>query len=202
MKAFTRCSSIVTPLLLNDVDTDMIIPAQFLTSVSREGFGQNLFRRLRDAKAGFVLNDARFAGSEILLVGSNFGCGSSREHAVWALQSAGFRVLIGKSFADIFTGNSAKNGLLLVRLDSAVVDALADKASTGLLRARVDLESQRIHFEHAQGTEQYEFSYDSFRKHCLLEGIDDLDYLLQRLPAIKEHRLHRQSFFSTKADPQ
>src|SRR5271163_1016549 len=109
MERFKAISSKVIPLPMKDVDTDLIIPAQFLTSISRDGYGENLFRRLRDADPQFPLNLAKHAGAEILVADSNFGCGSSREHAVWALQGAGFRAVLAKSFADIFYSNASKN---------------------------------------------------------------------------------------------
>ena len=112
MEKFETLTSKTVPLPLNNVDTDMIIPAQFLTSISRDGYGENLFRRLKDEDPNFPLLQKRYADAKILVVGDNFGCGSSREHAVWALTGAGIKVVIGKSFADIFTSNSGKNGLL------------------------------------------------------------------------------------------
>src|ERR1700760_4652939 len=110
MEKFEKLKSKVIPLPMTDVDTDMIIPAQFLTSISRDGYGQNLFRRLRDNDPDFPFNQAKYSGAEILVADDNFGCGSSREHAVWALAGAGVKAVIAKSFADIFFGNSAKNG--------------------------------------------------------------------------------------------
>ena len=116
MDKFTTLTARCVPLEINDVDTDLIIPAQYLTSISRDGYGENVFRRLRDENPDFPLNQDKFKDVQILLAAKNFGCGSSREHAVWALQGYGFRVVIAESFADIFFSNSAKNGLLLISL--------------------------------------------------------------------------------------
>ena len=131
MKKFTKFTSTVVPVPLRDVDTDLIVPAQFLTTVTKDGLAQALFKRLRDNDPQFSLNQEKFKSAEILVVDSNFGCGSSREHAVWAIVSYGFRVVIAKSFADIFYNNSAKNGLLLVTLNEQVVDKLLKDSETG-----------------------------------------------------------------------
>ena len=130
MEKFEKLDSIYAPLPLNNVDTDMIIPAQFLTSISRDGYGENAFRRLRDEDPNFPLSQERYKGAEVLVVGENFGCGSSREHAVWALMGAGLKAIIGKSFADIFRSNSGKNGLLLIELPEEKVDALLGAESS------------------------------------------------------------------------
>ncbi len=196
MEKFTTFTSRVVPLPMNDVDTDMIIPAQFMTSTSREGYGQNLFRRLRDGDESFPLNQAKFKGGQILLAGSNFGCGSSREHAVWALAGWGFRVVIAKSFADIFFNNSAKNGLLLITLPSAEVENLLHKAGKGDYELEVDLVNQLV--KTPEGKEM-KFDYDPFRKHCLLNGLDDIDYIMSHRKDIEEFRARQESqrFFST-----
>jgi 3-isopropylmalate/(R)-2-methylmalate dehydratase small subunit len=175
MQAFKSVKSKVLPLPLKDVDTDMIIPAQFLTSISREGYGQNLFKRLREADAQFPLNQEKYKGAQILVADNNFGCGSSREHAVWALDGAGFKAVIAKSFADIFAGNSAKNGFLLVVLPEAVVDRILLEARSGSYELNIDLEKQTVTLP--DGT-NVAFDYDPFRKHCLLNGLDDIDYIL------------------------
>src|SRR5271170_1813611 len=159
MERFTALTSKVIPLPMKDVDTDLIIPAQFLTSISRDGYGQNLFRRLRDNDPNFPFNQSRYEGASILVTDHNFGCGSSREHAVWALTGAGLKVVIAKSFADIFYNNSAKNGLMLVVLPEAVVDKLLNEAKEGELTLAVDLEQQLV--KHAGG-ETYSFDYDQF----------------------------------------
>lgn len=172
MKPFTSISSIAIPLPRKDIDTDLIIPAQYLTSISRAGYGENLFRRLRDQEPDFPLNLPRYRGASILIAGANFGCGSSREHAVWALQGWGIKVVIAESFADIFAGNSAKNGLLLVQLPAAAIAQLLQAADQPLT---VDLEQQQVMLPN--GT-TLPFQYDPFRRHCLLNGLDDIDYLL------------------------
>ncbi len=197
MQKFAKVHSRLIPLDLNDVDTDLIIPAQFLTSVSRSGFGDSLFRRLRDSDPQFPLNLPAFKGASILIAASNFGCGSSREHAVWALRDWGIKVVIASSFADIFTGNSAKNGLLLITLPCADVDEMRRVAMTAGLEAEVDLETESVRTSDGK---QFKFSYDPFRKHCLLNGLDDLDYILSRDAEIEKFREAQEStrFFSTK----
>lgn len=174
MEKFSTVTSVIVPLPRHDVDTDLIIPAQYLTAVSKEGFGRALFKRLRDSDPAFPLNDERYRGARILVTGENFGCGSSREHAVWALREAGFRVVIAKSFADIFRSNSGKNGLLLVTLPGPIVDDLLARAAVEDVRVTVDLESQIVAPENG---EPLRFEYDPFRRHCLLQGLDDLDYI-------------------------
>ena len=174
MEKFKTVTSVVSPLPMKDVDTDLIIPAQFLTSISRDGYGENLFKRLRENDSNFPLNQEKYKGSQILLVDSNFGCGSSREHAVWALAGWGFKVVIGKSFADIFSGNSSKNGLLLVVLPEEQIDKMLEKAKEQALSVTVSLADQKVTMPSG---EEYSFEYDSFRKHCMLNGLDDIDYI-------------------------
>ncbi len=184
MEKFKPITSKAVPIPIKDVDTDMILPAQFMTSVDRDGYGINLFTRLKSADPNFPLNQSRYAGAKIMITESNFACGSSREHAVWALTGAGFKVVIAKSFADIFYNNSAKNGLLLVTLDEPVVDRLLKQAAEGGIELTVDLESQTV----KAGGDTFKFNYDPFRKHCLLNGVDDLDYLLSKRDKIKQYR--------------
>ena len=171
MQKFVSIQSKVIPLKMNDVDTDQIIPAQFLTSVSKEGYGANLFSRLRKEDPEFPMNKPAYKGAEILVAGYNFGCGSSREHAVWAITDAGIKVVIAESFADIFFNNSAKNGLLLIQLPKEAVEKLqkCDGSVT------VDLESQTVN---SSNGDSFKFDYDPFRKYCLLGGLDDIDYIL------------------------
>ncbi len=186
MKKFTQLKSKAIPLPVKDVDTDMIIPAQFLTSISSEGYGQNLFRRLRDNDANFPLNQEKFKGASLLVADHNFGCGSSREHAVWALTGWGISVVIAKSFADIFYNNSAKTGLLLIVLPEKVVDRLLSEAQSSDLELTINLEDQFV--QHPSG-ESFKFEYDPFRKHCILNGLDDIDYILshkQEITAFRE----------------
>lgn len=186
MQKFTKLTSIVMPLPIKDIDTDMIIPADFLTSTSREGYGENVFQRLRDQDADFPMNQEKYKKAQIIVADTNFGCGSSREHAVWAILSAGFSVIIAPSFADIFFNNSAKNGLVLITLDKQIVDKLMKSSelrtqnSDGMIT--VDLENQTV--QTAFGS--YNFDFDPFRKHCILNGLDDIDYILEEKDAIEK----------------
>lgn len=188
MKAISIVKGKAVPFPMDHVDTDQIIPAQFLTSTSRDGYGQNLFRGLRDASPEFFLNQERYKGGSILIAGSNFGCGSSREHAVWALTGAGFEAVVAKSFADIFSSNSAKNGLLLVSLSSDRVDQLLDKARSGSLELEIDLQNQAI----TDGEVKDSFEYDAFRKYCLLNGLDDVDYIFSKREQVEKYFLERR----------
>jgi len=204
MRKFTIVSSSVAPMNRANIDTDMIIPKQFLKSIKRTGFGPNLFDELRYLDEGqpgvdcasrplnpdFVLNKAPYQTSQILLAGENFGCGSSREHAPWALEDAGFRVIIAPSFADIFFNNSFKNGLLPIVLPAKQVDELfALETNNAGLHLDVDLESQTIKSEQGQS---WSFEVDPFRKYCLLNGLDDIGLTLQDADAIKEYENQRQ----------
>ncbi len=201
MKKFTQVKSKAIPLPIKDVDTDQIIPAQYLTSISSDGYGKNLFKRLREESADFPMNQPRFTGAKILIADHNFGCGSSREHAVWALMGAGIEVMIGKSFADIFTGNSANNGFLLITLPSDTVDMLLKTAAETDLELTVDLVSQEVRT--AEGS-VFKFDYDPFRKHCLINGLDDIDYILSEKSSIDSYRNKQadKRFFSTVANEQ
>lgn len=190
MEKVQTVTSRVIPLPMKDVDTDLIIPAQYLTSISREGFGQHLFKRLKEADANFPFNKPEYAGAQILVTDSNFGCGSSREHAVWALYDAGIRVIVAKSFADIFYNNSAKNGLLLVTLPESAVDSIISHAQSENYTLTVDLEKQEVRFPDSTTTP---FEYDPFRKHCLLNGHDDIDYILSHRETIEEFRQRQQT---------
>jgi 3-isopropylmalate/(R)-2-methylmalate dehydratase small subunit len=197
MRKFELLDGVVVPLDRANVDTDAIIPKQFLKSIKRSGFGPNAFDEWRYLDHGepgmdnskrplnkdFVLNQPRFQGAQILLARENFGCGSSREHAPWALEDYGFRVVIAPSFADIFFNNCFKNGLLPIKLDADQVDALfkAVDAKVGF-KLKVDLEQQSI--TAPDGT-TYKFEVDAFRKHCLLNGLDDIGLTLQHVDAIK-----------------
>ncbi len=185
MEKFKSLTAKVMPIPLTDIDTDMIIPAQFLTSVSKEGYGENLFRRLRDKDPQFPLNQTKYKDAAIMLTDNNFGCGSSREHAVWAILSAGFKVVISKSFADIFFSNSAKNGLVLVTLPEQIVDELLAEAQKHELTLTIDLEAEEV--RKVNGT-VYKFKYDPFRRHCILNGLDDIDYILSMKNEIAQFR--------------
>ena len=196
MKAFTQHTGLVCPLDRANVDTDQIIPKQFLKSIKRSGFGPNLFDQWRYLDVGepgqdnsvrplnpdFVLNAPRYAGASVLLARENFGCGSSREHAPWALDEYGFRAVIASSFADIFHNNSFKNGLLPIVLAAHEVDALfAQCEATGGYALTVDLAAQTL--IRPDGV-QYTFEIDAFRKHCLLHGLDDIGLTLREADAI------------------
>lgn len=196
MKAFTRLNALVAPMDRANVDTDMIIPKQFLKSIKRTGFGKNLFDELRYLDEGqpdqdcqgrplnpdFPLNFARYQGAEILLARENFGCGSSREHAPWALEDYGFRVVIAPSFADIFYNNCFKNGLLAIVLPTDVVDYLFKKlsANEGFM-LDVNLTTKTVS---TTDGESYDFEIDDFRQHCLLSGLDDIGLTLENRSAI------------------
>jgi 3-isopropylmalate/(R)-2-methylmalate dehydratase small subunit len=176
------------PLTRDDVDTDLIIPAQYLTAVTRKGYGENLFRRLRENDKDFVFNQPQYAKASILVTQRNFGCGSSREHAVWALQEAGIQAIIAVSFADIFFNNSAKNSLVLITLPETVIKSLLANAIENSYQLTIDIEQQKIE---SNKNESYNFDIDPFRKHCLIQGIDELDYLLHHLPEIEEYEKKR-----------
>lgn len=185
MEPFICHRGIVAPLDRANVDTDAIIPKQFLKRVERTGFGQFLFYDWRFRADGelnetFVLNQPRFAGASILLTQNNFGCGSSREHAPWALADYGFRVILAPSFADIFHNNCFKNGILPIVLPESVIDALFDQAKDGQYQLEVDLKAQVIRDDH--GFESA-FAVDPYRRQLLLEGIDDIGVTL----AYEEH---------------
>lgn len=177
MEKFTKLTSKVIPVNLDNVDTDMIIPAQHLKSVSKLGFGQHLFSNLRQMYPDFILNQPAYANGNILLSKSNFGCGSSREHAAWAIQQYGIKAVVCSSFGDIFFNNSAKNGLLLITLPEPTINRWIEISLTDSnAQMSIDLEKQVISF----AGENFDFKYDTFRKHCLLNGLDDLDYLLSQ----------------------
>ena len=211
MQKFERLEGLVAPMDRANVDTDLIIPKQFLKSIKRTGFGPNLFDELRYLDEGyigqdiskrplnpdFVLNQPRYAGASVLLARRNFGCGSSREHAPWALTDFGFRVVIAPSFADIFYNNSFKNGLLLITLDEDTVDRLFKEAeAVEGYRLDIDLEAQAVI---TPSGESIPFEVDSFRKHCLMEGLDDIGLTLKDQDAIdsfeKRHRTERPWLF-------
>ncbi|MEG0828000.1 MAG: 3-isopropylmalate dehydratase small subunit [Acinetobacter sp.] len=191
MKAYTVEQGIVAPLDRANVDTDLIIPKQFLKSIKRTGFGENLFDELRYLDEGypgqdnsvrpinpdFILNQPRYAGASVLLARANFGCGSSREHAPWALEEYGFRTVIAPSYADIFFNNSFKNGMLPVILAEDIVDQLFKEcAATEGYQLTINLEAQEVRT--SQG-DAFKFEVDPFRKHCLLNGLDDIGLTLQ-----------------------
>ena len=182
MNAFKTLKSNALPLWLSDIDTDMIIPAEFLTQTTKDGYGKSLFCRLKEKDSNFVFNKEEYKDAKILIAGDNFGCGSSREHAVWALIQAGIKVIIAPSFSDIFFNNSAKNGLLLISLEKNTVKSLCDLAENSNYEFSVDLENQKVKTK----SEEYSFDYDPFRKECLLKGLDDMTYLLSLKDKIKQ----------------
>lgn len=199
MQKFTQLNGLVAPLDRANVDTDLIIPKQFLKSIKRTGFGPNLFDELRYLDEGFpgqdatnrplnqdfVLNKPRYQNSEVLLSRANFGCGSSREHAPWALVDYGFRAIIAPSFADIFFNNAPKNGLLLIQLDDAIIDRLFSEIdATEGYRLLVDLPAQTVT---TPSGEILSFEMDQFRKHCLIEGLDDIGLTLKDAADIKAY---------------
>ncbi len=203
MNKFESFTGLVCPLDRANVDTDAIIPKQFLKSTQRSGFGPNLFdewryldhgepgmdNHLRPTNPRFVLNDPRYEDADILLARENFGCGSSREHAPWALLDYGFKVLIAPSFADIFYNNCFKNGILPITLPTEQIDQLFELATNdAALELSINLTTQTI-----QQDEQthWSFDIDLFRKHCLLEGLDDIDLTLQHVDDIKAYEKKR-----------
>lgn len=204
MEKFLSFKGLVAPLDRANVDTDQIIPKQFLKSIKRTGFGPNLFDEWRYLDEGylgqdnakrplnpeFVLNEARYQGAEILLARKNFGCGSSREHAPWALKEYGFKVILAPSFADIFFNNCFKNGILPIVVDDSQLDQLfaTTEKQTGY-QISVDLEQQQLSDEYGF---ELTFDVDSFRKHCLLNGLDDIGLTLQSSEAIKAYEARRQ----------
>ncbi|MDX1353734.1 MAG: 3-isopropylmalate dehydratase small subunit [Thiomicrorhabdus sp.] len=205
MEKFVKMTAIVAPMDRANVDTDAIIPKQFLKSIKRTGFGPNLFDEWRYEDVGqpdsdnsgrplrkdFVLNQARYQGAKILLARENFGCGSSREHAPWALKDYGFDVIIAPSFADIFFNNSFKNGILPIVLDETVVDSLFKEVhATEGYQLTVDLENQQIVKPNG---ESIAFEVDSFRRHCLINGLDDIALTLQHEADIKAYEEKRKS---------
>jgi len=206
MEPFRILTGLVAPLDRANVDTDAIIPKQFLKSIKRSGFGPNLFDAWRYVDRGepgidnakrvknpdFVLNEPRYQGASILLARRNFGCGSSREHAPWALADYGFRALIAPSYADIFHNNCFKNGLLPIVLAERDVDRLFDavRAFPGF-KLTVDLERQTV--ATADGSMVFGFDVDAFRKHCLINGLDDIGLTLQHADAIREFEARRHA---------
>ncbi|MCC6917027.1 3-isopropylmalate dehydratase small subunit [Nitrosomonas sp.] len=205
MKKFRKFKGIVAPLDRANVDTDAIIPKQFLKSIKRSGFGQNLFDEwryldygepgkdmsLRRLNPDFILNQPRYQGAGILVTRDNFGCGSSREHAPWALQDYGFDVIIAPGFADIFYNNCFKIGLLPIILDTSVIDRLiGDALAINGYRLEVDLDAQTVT---ALSGEVYRFDVDPFRRHCLLNGLDEIGLTLQHADKIRKFEANRRN---------
>jgi len=206
MQAFTQLNGLVAPLDRANVDTDAIIPKQFLKSIKRSGFGPNAFDEWRYLDHGepgmdnskrplnpdFVLNQTRYQGASILLTRENFGCGSSREHAPWALEDNGFRVVISSSFADIFFNNCFKNGMLPIVLSAEIVEGLFKEVESSVgYHLNVDLDAQSVT---TPGGKAYVFEVDAVRKHNLLNGLDEIDLTMQQQDKIKAFEIkHRQT---------
>jgi 3-isopropylmalate/(R)-2-methylmalate dehydratase small subunit len=190
MEKFTTLTGIAAPMPLVNIDTDMIIPKQFLKTIARTGLGKNLFDEMRFTESGaeipgFVLNQPAYRKSEIIIAGENFGCGSSREHAPWALLDFGIRCVVATSFADIFYNNCFKNGILPVILPDDQVAVLMEDAKKGAnARQTVDLEAQTITTSDGQS---FRFEVDPFRKHCLINGLDDIGLTLEKAAAINSY---------------
>ena len=204
MQKFTVHKGLVAPMDRENVDTDAIIPKQFLKSIKKSGFGPNLFDEWRYLDLGepgqdpatrrpnpdFVLNQPRYKGASVLLARKNFGCGSSREHAPWALLQYGFQAVIAPSFADIFFNNSFKNGLLLIKLDAKTVDRLFKEAAAQQgYRLAIDLADQSVT---TPGGESIKFEIDPFRKHCLMNGLDEIGLTLEHADKIKAFEAKRR----------
>ena len=197
MQKIVLINSQAVPLPSENIDTDQIIPARFLKSISKEGFGENLFRDWRynvhtnEPNADFVLNNSKYSG-EILVAGNNFGCGSSREHAAWALTDYGFKVVVSSYFADIFKGNALNNGLLPVKVSEGylkdLIETITQNPSTQIT---VDVEKQTISFNNR--TENFEL--DSYKKICLLNGYDDIDFLTSKKEAIQKFEQQTQKVY-------
>ena len=188
MDKFTTLTGVAAPLPLINVDTDMIIPKQFLKTIKRTGLGKNLFDEMRYRDDGsenpdFVLNKPDYRAANILVAGDNFGCGSSREHAPWALADYGFKVLIAPSFADIFHQNAIKNGLLPIVLDEAIVDRLFELATDSDEPLTIDVDLHNLTLD-ADGHGTIEIDIDPFHHHCLIHGLDDIGLTLEKEEAI------------------
>lgn len=189
MRKFERLTSAIVPLNIENIDTDQIIPARFLKATTREGFGENLFRDWRyngdnTLKPDFVLNDPAYSG-QILVAGKNFGCGSSREHAAWAIQDSGFDVVISSFFADIFKGNALNNGLLPIQVSEDFLSAIYTAVSKNhKAQLDVDLENQTVTI--VDSGEKAGFEINAYKKSCLINGYDDIDFILNQKHLIEE----------------
>ena len=181
MQPITEVEGRAYPLGLKNVDTDIIIPAKWLKTISREGLGRGAFETLREVP-GNVFDDPEYSGAPILIAGDNYGCGSSREHAAWAMADLGISSVIAPSFSDIFSGNAFKNGLLAIELPQAAIDRLMEVAKTDPIH--VDLQTQTVT---TPFQDRFEFNIDPFRKHCLMNGVDEIGLTLQSSHAIANH---------------
>jgi 3-isopropylmalate/(R)-2-methylmalate dehydratase small subunit len=202
MEKFTTLTSRLAPLPIDNIDTDQIIPARFLKTISKVGLGDNLFADWRydangNPKPDFLLNQPEGRAAHVLLAGDNFGCGSSREHAPWALTQYGFRAVISTSFADIFRGNALKNSLLPIVVSPDAHRALFDVLTKDrAAKVTVDLADQTLTLPDGS---KVTFPIDEFAKHCMLEGVDELGYILQQQAAISEYESNRQLTINTLA---
>ena len=204
MKPFTSFSSRLAPLAANNIDTDQIIPARFLKTISKQGLDKQLFYDWRydengNPKPDFILNQPRAQGAQVLLAGDNFGCGSSREHAPWALTQFGFRAVISTSFADIFNGNALKNSLLPVVVSPDIhADLLAAVARDPNAEVAIDLAAQKLTLPDGRAVN---FPVDGFARHCLLEGVDELGYILKNDAAITAYEAGHEARIDTLSQP-
>lgn len=198
MEKFEKLSGIAAPMPLVNIDTDMIIPKVFLKSIQRTGFGKNLFDEMRYNRDGteiedFVLNKPQYRGAQILIAGDNFGCGSSREHAPWAIADFGIKCIVSTSFADIFFNNCFKNGILPIVLPQETVDVLMADAEKGAnARMEVDLEEQTIT---TSDGDTFAFEVDAFKKHCLLNGLDDIGLTMEKAESIDAYESRAKEQF-------
>lgn len=190
MNKVTKISGKCIPLEMNDVDTDLIIPAQYLTSVTRKGYGENLFKRLRENAPDFIFNNPKYTDANILITQENFGCGSSREHAVWALQEYGIQAVLASSFADIFSGNSLKNRLILIKLDKEKINKIISHSKKENYYLNINLKENEIY---SSNKEIFSFEMDPFQKSCFINGFDEIDYLLsfrQKIEKFKQEQIN------------
>lgn len=203
MEKFITLKGTAVPLMIENIDTDQIIPARFLKATDKEGFGENLFRDWRFNKNGdpnenFSLNDKKYTGP-FLVAGDNFGCGSSREHAAWALKAYGFKVVVSSYFADIFKGNALNNGLLPVQVSKEFLNALFQSIlENPKIELIIDLENQKIEIPNKNLTEKFEI--DPYKKTCMINGYDDIDFLISRKKAIKVFEEKQLEFLKEHAD--
>ncbi len=188
MNTIKQINGMAIPMNMTDIDTDIIIPAQYLTSTSQKGYGKHAFTRLK-TDPDFVLNQNKYQGAPILITGSNFGCGSSREHAVWAIKELGIQAIIAESFADIFTNNAKKNGLLLIKQNKETIAKLMQQAESDELIINIDIESQILKTHEINSA----FHIETFFKHCLINGLDELDYLMSNINLISSYKKQQEN---------
>lgn len=201
MKKFDKLTSSAVPLPVENIDTDQIIPARFLKSITRDGFGKNLFRDWRytneeTENSTFVLNNKKYSG-EIFVCGKNFGCGSSREHAAWAILDYGFRVVISSFFADIFKGNALNNGLIPIQVTDAQLKSIFEAIEQDSnVKITVDLKDQKLILNHPEKGFESKFEINEYNKICILNGFDDVDFLLNNKEDIEKFEKNRKYFFN------